>query len=292
MKVILYLSRVFAFVCIISASVFSFSAFASKYASFVMEADTGKVLYYKYATDSRHPASLTKMMTIYLVFEAIDQGRTTWVTPMRASARAARQPSLKVGIAQGESIMIKDAVLALITTSANDVATVIAEHMSGTEWQFARLMTKKAHSLGMKNTSFRNASGLYNKDQKTTASDMARLGLALQRDYPQYYKLFNTKKFSFNGREYSNHNALLQSFEGTHGIKTGYIRAAGFNLVASVTRDKKTLIGVVLGAKTSKSRNKHMQDILTDAFSKADPALTVHDVPIPSPRLMVSKVNL
>lgn len=282
-----YLFRSFLLLALVLSAgiVVSKPAEARKYAAFVMEADTGRVLFSRYADELRYPASLTKMMTLYMAFESIEQGRLSWNTKLRISKRAAGQPPSKLGLRKGQTIRVKDAVMALITKSANDAATVLAEAMGKTEWEFAQLMTRKAKQLGMRKTSFRNASGLPNRRQRTTARDMAKLGLALQRDFPQHYKLFDTTKFTYKGRTYRNHNRLLSSLNGTNGIKTGYIRASGFNLVSSVERNGKTLIGVVMGGKTSRSRDAHMVKIINRAFKRAGPAVRTAALPaLPVPR--------
>ena len=206
----------------------------AKYASLVLDADTGQVLHSVNADTRNYPASLTKMMTLYLVFEALERGEITMKTQWKASARVARQPASRLGLARGAKIRVSDAVLALITKSANDVATLVAESLAGSERDFALKMTAKARELGMARTTFRNASGLGNRGQLSTARDMATLALALIRDFPQYYKLFSTQKYKHGDRTYKNHNKLLTAYEGTDGIKTGYISASGFNLVASV----------------------------------------------------------
>ena len=219
-------------------------------AAIVIDANTGSTLHAAAADARRYPASLTKMMTIYLIFEHLKQGRLTLSTPIRFSQRAANQQPSKLGLKVGETITVKDAISALITKSANDVATAVAEHIAGSEIAFARLMTAKARALGMSRTVYQNASGLPDKSQVTTARDMARLGLALQDDFPKRYRMFAQRRFAYRGRRYKNHNRLLGRFPGTDGIKTGYTRASGFNITTSVRRDGKHLIGVVIGQRT------------------------------------------
>jgi D-alanyl-D-alanine carboxypeptidase len=238
----------------------------AKYASLVLDAETGKVLHAVNADTRNYPASLTKMMTIYMVFHALERGDITPDTKWKASARAIRQPASKLGMTKGQAVTVRDAVMLLITKSANDVATLIAENMAGSEREFALAMTATARSIGMSRTTFRNASGLPNKGQLSTARDMATLALALLRDFPRYYHLFSTAKFKYDDRTYKNHNKLLASYEGTDGIKTGYIRASGYNLVASVKRNGKRLIGVVFGGDSSKMRNRHMVKLLDKGF--------------------------
>ncbi len=242
----------------------------ARYASFVMDAETLDVLYAKNADTRNYPASLTKIMTLYMVFDALDKGKITLKTQMKVSKRAAGQPQTNIGLRKGDRISVKDAILALVTRSANDVATVIGEHLEKSEINFAGAMTKKARALGMTKTSFRNASGLPNRRQKSTARDMAKLGLRIQRDFPQYYHFFRTKKFTYKGRTYGNHNNLLGRYSGTDGIKTGYTRASGFNLVSSVHQGDRHLIAVVFGGRTAKSRDRHMISLLNRGFKKAE----------------------
>ncbi|MEP3113487.1 D-alanyl-D-alanine carboxypeptidase [Nisaea sp.] len=242
----------------------------ARYASFVMDAETLDVLYAKNADTKNYPASLTKIMTLYMVFDALDKGKVTLKTRMKVSKRAAGQPQTNIGLRKGDQITVKDAILALVTRSANDVATVVGEHLARSEVNFAVAMTKKARTLGMTKTSFRNASGLPNRRQKSTARDMAKLGLRIQRDFPQYYHYFRTKKFTYKGRTYGNHNNLLGRYSGTDGIKTGYTRASGFNLVSSVHQGDRHLIAVVFGGRTAKSRDRHMISLLNRGFKKAE----------------------
>ena len=244
----------------------------AKYASLVMEAETGRVLHAVNADTRNYPASLTKMMTLYLVFEAVDKGRLSLDRRLAVSARAARQPASKLGLGKGTTISVGDAILALVTKSANDVATVIAEHFSGSERRFALVMTAKARRLGMSRTTFRNASGLPHRGQLSTARDMAILARRLITDFPGYYHYFSTDSFHYDGISHRNHNKLLDSYEGADGIKTGYIRASGFNLVASARRGGERLIGVVFGGDSPRARNRHMAKLLDNGFSKLSPA--------------------
>lgn len=262
----------------------------AKYASFVMDAETGRVVHSVNADTRNYPASLTKMMTLYLVFEALTEKKWTLKTQLKVSARATRQPPSKLALRRGKTISVKNAILALVTKSANDVATVIAENMSGRERDFALKMTAKARKLGMKRTTFRNASGLPNRSQLSTARDMGTLAHALLRDFPQYYHYFSTPAFRYAGLTHRNHNQLLKSYDGADGIKTGYIRASGFNLVASAERNGTRLIGVVFGGKSSNSRNRHMTALLNKGFktlakqaetrtAKAHPPVTIRPAP-------------
>ncbi len=239
----------------------------SKYAAYVVHADSGDVLFDRYSTARRYPASLTKMMTLYLLFEELEAGNLTLESKLKVSARAAGQPPSKLGLEAGSTITVDDAIQALVIKSANDVAAVVAEHISGSEWRFAKKMTSKARSLGMSRTTFRNASGLPNSKQVTTARDMATLGQRVLQDFPQYYHYFAAKGFTWNGRTYASHNKLIKTYAGADGIKTGYTRRSGFNLVTTAVKGDQRLIGVVLGGRSSRTRDKHMRDILDKAFA-------------------------
>ncbi|MDF1791521.1 MAG: serine hydrolase [Thalassobaculaceae bacterium] len=243
---------------------------ATKYAAYVLDVESGKVLFARHADAKRHPASLTKIMTLYMVFDALESGKLSENQRLPVSARAAGQPPSRLGLRRGETILVKDAIKALVTKSANDVATVVAEAIGGTEYRFAVAMTQKAKELGLTSTQFMNASGLHDRRQVTTARDMARLAIAIRRDFPVHYREFSTLSFTYMGRTYKNHNKLLGRFDGTDGVKTGYINASGFNLVASVVRDGTRLIGVVFGGQSGRSRNSHMRDILTTGFKRAE----------------------
>ena len=247
-------------------------AYAAKYAAIVIEEDSGRVLFARNADKLRYPASLTKIMTLYLLFEDIEAGRLTMKSRIPVSKVAAGRSPSKLYLKPGQSISAEQATYALVTKSANDVATAIAEKLAGTEREFAKRMTRKARALGMSRTTFRNASGLPHSKQRSTARDMARLAIAMRRDFPQYFKYFSTKSFNWKGRKFGNHNKLLSKFSGTDGIKTGYINASGFNLVATVKRNNVRLIGVVFGGKTSRSRDAHMMDILARQFKRIKPA--------------------
>ena len=255
----------------------------AKYASIVVDAYNGRVVHADNADTRNYPASLTKIMTLFMVFEALDNGSLTLDWRMPVSARAAGQPPSKLDLAAGDTITVDDAIKALVTKSANDVATVVAEALGGTEIEFARRMTDRAHALGMANTTFRNASGLPNKYQLSTARDMAILARAMLETFPHHYHFFSLENFTHNGRTYSNHNNLLGRYDGTDGIKTGYIRASGFNLVASAERNGTRLIGVVFGGKTQRSRDLHMQDLLNQSWDKASSRLYAGAQPEPKP---------
>jgi D-alanyl-D-alanine carboxypeptidase len=240
----------------------------ARYASIVIDADSGQVLHAVNADTRNYPASLTKMMTLYLVFEALEKGTLTLDQALPVSKRAAGMPPSKLGLDAGDTINVEDAILALTTKSANDVAVVVAEALGGTEIEFAKLMTKRAEDLGMSRTTFRNASGLPNRAQKSTARDMVRLAQALMTNYPQHYHYFSATAFNYQGRTYRSHNRLLKGYEGTDGIKTGYTRASGFNLVSSVQRDGRRVIAAVFGGKTARSRDSHMVKLLDRSFTK------------------------
>ena len=245
---------------------------ASKYAAIVIEETTGRVLFARNADKARYPASLTKIMTLYLLFEDLEAGRISMTTRLPVSRVAASRSPSKLYLKPGQSIAVKDAIYALITKSANDVATVVAEGLSKTEREFGKRMTRKARALGMARTTFRNASGLPHSKQRTTARDMARLAIAVRRDFPQFFGFFGTKSFRWKGQRFGNHNKLLANYAGTDGIKTGYINASGFNLVATVERAGVRLIGVVFGGRTGRPRDAHMVEILDKSFKRVKPA--------------------
>lgn len=267
-----------------AAALFGAAPAQARYAALVMDADTGRVLYARNADTRRYPASLTKIMTLYMVFDALERGKWTMRTRLKVSRRAARQPPTRLGLRPGRTISVRDAILALVARSANDVAAVVAENMAGTEARFAARMTKRARSLGMTRTVFRNASGLPNRKQKSTARDMARLAVAIRRDFPQYYKFFRVKSFRYGKRVYRNHNKLLRRYAGTDGIKTGYTRASGFNLVASASRRGHNLIGVVFGGKTGPRRDRHMMKLLDRGFARMGRIARHRAPPLPEPR--------
>ncbi|WP_259780467.1 D-alanyl-D-alanine carboxypeptidase family protein [Aestuariispira ectoiniformans] len=243
-------------------------ASARRYADIIVDADTGEVLHQSSADVRNYPASLTKIMTLYIAFEELEKGRLKLNQRLKVSRRAQRQPPSKLNLRRGQTITVENAILALVTKSANDVAVVLAEAIAGTEADFAKRMTAKARELGMTRTTFKNASGLYAKGQRTTARDMAQLGRQIYNRFPDKYRYFGTRVFSYKGSRYSNHNKLLGHYEGTDGIKTGYIGASGFNLVASVKRHGRHLIGVVFGGRTGKSRDRQMKKLLTKSFHK------------------------
>lgn len=263
------------------------AASASKHAAMAIDVNTGKVLHNSSGDEQRHPASLTKMMTLYMAFELINAGKLKYDTRIKFSARAAGQPPSKLGIEVGASIRLIDAIKALVTKSANDVACALAEHIGGTEVRFARLMTEKARAIGMKKTTFMNASGLPNNHQVTTARDMLTLAMRLQDEFPEQFKLFKTGSFTFRGKTYRNHNKLLKQIRGVDGIKTGYIRASGFNLVTSVNRDGKSVVAAVFGGRTSQTRNAEMTSLLTAALKKASTSNTRKPMLVAKPSPMM-----
>ncbi|MEQ9226795.1 MAG: D-alanyl-D-alanine carboxypeptidase [Parvibaculum sp.] len=240
-----------------------------KEAAFVMDAYSGKVLYSRSADEYRYPASLTKVMTLYLLFEKLETKQITLKSKITMTPRGAGMPPSKLGLRAGQTISVEDAILALVTRSANDVASATGAFISGTEDDFAALMTKKARSLGMSRTTYRNASGLPDSAQKTTARDQATLAKRMREDFPQYYHYFGTEYFSWGKARIRNHNRLLGEYKGTTGLKTGYTNASGFNLTATVERDDKFLIGVVMGGKQAKTRDARMIEILDRAFPQA-----------------------
>ncbi len=241
----------------------------AKYAAIVIDVETGRVLHARNADSPRYPASLAKIMTLHVVFDQLRAGRLKLTDKVKFSRRAARQPASKLGLRVGQSITVEQAILALVTKSANDVATALAERISRTEKGFARHMTVTAHRLGMTRTTFRNASGLPHSGQQSTARDMSRLALAMLRNHPRYYHYFSRQSFDFDGWRHENHNKLLVDYAGADGIKTGYIHAAGFNLVASAERKGRRLIGVVYGGKSAARRDREMRRLLDQGFDRA-----------------------
>jgi D-alanyl-D-alanine carboxypeptidase len=242
---------------------------AAKSALLIVDANSGRILRQSAADAPRHPASLAKLMTLYLVFEGIEAGRLDYKTKIRMSANAVAAAPSKLDLEEGDEIALIDAIKVLITKSANDVAIAIAEHMAGSEAKFAQLMTRKARDLGMSATTFRNASGLPDEEQVTTARDMLTLALHLEDDFPTHYGLFATRSFTYNGETFRNHNSLLLHFPGTDGLKTGYTHASGFNLVASVRRGRKHVLGVAFGGASAAERDWAMQGYLTRALAEA-----------------------
>lgn len=244
------------------------AAAAPQYAAIISEAGSGRVLYEFNADGTIHPASLAKMMTLYLVFEDVRDGKLSLSRRLLVSRHAAAQPPSRLGLEKGARIEARSAILALVTKSANDAASVLAEGLAGTEDAFAGRMNAKARDLGMKYTHFRNASGLHEPLQVTTARDMMVLARALLRDFPDQSRLFSVREFEHQGRVHKNHNRLLATYAGTDGIKTGYIRAAGFHLAASVHREGKHLLGIVLGGRNAAVRDLNMIYLFERAFAR------------------------
>jgi D-alanyl-D-alanine carboxypeptidase len=245
------------------------SSYSPAYAAIVLDANSGKVLHSSHPDALRHPASLTKVMTLYLLFERLEAGRITLDSPLRVSEHAAAQSPTKLGLKEGTTIRVEDAIKGMITRSANDAAVVVAENLGGSERAFARLMTSKAHALGMKRTIYRNASGLPDDAQVTTARDQAILGRAVQEHFPRYYKYFSIRSFKYRGKSIANHNRLLGKVEGVDGIKTGYTRASGFNLLTSVHRDGRYIVAVVLGGKSGAARDARMRELISGHVREA-----------------------
>ncbi|HZS63243.1 MAG TPA: D-alanyl-D-alanine carboxypeptidase [Xanthobacteraceae bacterium] len=278
------------------------AGYSPPYADIVVDANNGKVLHASNPDSLRHPASLAKIMTLYLLFERLEAGKLNLDTPLRVSAHAAAQAPSKIGFDAGDTIRVEDAIKAIVTRSANDVAVVIAEALGGSESAFAALMTEKAHALGMTRTVYKNASGLPDDAQVTTARDQALLGRAIQERFPQYYKYFSTTQFMYQGHLVRGHNHLLGNVAGVDGIKTGYTHDSGFNLVTSLHRSDRYLVAVVLGGRSAASRDDRMRELIGDYFrvastkriappaaagaatavAKAEPASTA-SVPLPRP---------
>ena len=243
--------------------------YAPPFSSLVIDGNSGEVLQASNADAMRHPASLTKIMTLYLLFEELDAGRIRLDTPLKMSAHAAEQAPSKLGLKPGQTIAVEDAIKAVVTKSANDVAVAIAENLAGSEDEFARVMTQKAHALGMAHTTYVNASGLPDDDQLTTARDLALLGRAIADRFPRYYRYFATPAFVYHGAAMRNHNHLLGAVAGVDGIKTGYTRDSGFNLVTSVHRDGRYLVAVVLGGHSAFARDARMRELINSHIRQA-----------------------
>ncbi len=241
----------------------------SRYAAIVMDHDSGAVLYAVNPDRRSYPASLTKVMTLYMLFDALENGRLRLDSMLPVSAHASAQAPSKLGLVPGNRISVEDAVLALVTKSANDVAVVVAEALGGSEDDFAEMMTRKARQIGMSGTTYRNASGLPNLGQVSTPRDQALLARALIRTHGKYYHYFSTRQFQWKGQPISTHNRLMLRYPGADGIKTGYINASGFNLVASAKRDGRRLIGVVFGGNTAAWRDRNMAQILDKGFARS-----------------------
>ena len=258
-------------------------SYSPAFASIIVDANSGATLSANNPDALRHPASLTKIMTLYLLFERLDAGKIKLDSEMAVSEHASEQAPTKLGLRPGQSIKVEDAIKGLVTRSANDAAAVIAEAIAGDEDDFAKLMTRKARSLGMTRTVYRNASGLPDSDQVTTARDQSTLGRAIQDRFPRYYRYFSITAFNYHGRSIRNHNKLLGNVEGVDGIKTGYTRASGFNLVTSMRRGNRHLVGVVMGGRSGGSRDATMRNLLAENLEKAAGKRTVAAIAERSP---------
>jgi D-alanyl-D-alanine carboxypeptidase len=272
------------------------ASYSPAYAAIVVDAQTGAVLHQSAPDGSRHPASLTKIMTLYLLFERLEAGKIALDTEMPVSEEAASQAPTKLGLRPGQTIAVEDAIKGLVTKSANDAAVVIAEALGGSQDEFAQMMTKKARAIGMANTTYRNASGLPNDEQITTARDQALLGIAIQQRFPKYYRYFSLTSFVYRGSAMRNHNHLLGKVEGVDGIKTGYTNASGFNLVTSVKRGYRHIVAVVLGGRSAGSRDARMRDLIketiADASSKPTVTLAVETPSLPPVPAAVAKQEI
>jgi len=268
--VIRWLQAPVAIMIILLLSFFLGNTAQAGYAAIVIDSKSGKVLHSRNADTYNYPASLTKMMTLLLVFEALNSNKLQLNEKLRVSSKASKQPASKLGLLTGQTITVEQAIRAISVKSANDVATVIAEKLAGTESNFAKMMTKRAHQLGMNKTTFKNASGLPHKRQRSTARDMSILAQTLINKFPKYYNYFSIQSFTYKGKLYKNHNKLLQKYKGTDGIKTGYINASGFNLAASTKRNGTRLIGVVFGGKTAGRRDRQMKRLLNRSWARAE----------------------
>src|ERR1700733_1776466 len=243
--------------------------YSPPYSSIVVDGNSGAVLQASSPDALRHPASLTKVMTRYLLFERLDAGKIKLDTPLNVSEHASEQDPTKLDLKPGQTISVEDAIKGVVTKSANDAAVVIAENLGGDEPAFAKLMTQTAHALGMTHTTYVNASGLPDADQNTTARDQALLGRAIQDRFPRYYKYCSTETFVYHGAAMRNHNHLLGEIEGVDGIKTGFTRASGFNLLTSVHRDGRYVVAVVMGGPSASDRDDRMRDLIGEHLKEA-----------------------
>jgi D-alanyl-D-alanine carboxypeptidase len=258
-------------------------------AAIVVDGNSGRTLYAHNENEERFPASITKVMTLYLLFEQLEKGHLRLDSDVRVSSHAAAQKPTKLGLRPGETIDVEDAIKAVVTRSANDIAVAIAESIGGDEESFAQIMTTKAHALGMNDTHFANASGLPNSEQLTTAHDLAILGRAIQERFPRYYHYFSTHAFYYDGETIVNHNHLLDRVEGMDGIKTGYTRASGFNLLTSVKRDGHYIVAVVLGGASARARDKIIADLIEDEIEKGATVRTASSITETSVNLRVAE---
>lgn len=270
------------------------AAYSPPKASFIIDANSGKTLHASNARAPRYPASLTKVMTLYIVFEYLRDGRLDLDTRLTVSKNAANRPPSKVGFRPGDSLTVRAAIRLLVTKSANDVAAVVAENIAGSEPAFARLMTRKAREMGMKDTTFRNASGLPHSEQKTTAFDMSILARRVLSDFPEYAHYFKTRYAKFRGKTYRSHNRLLFNYKGVQGLKTGFIRASGFNVMLAAERGGKRLIAVIMGGRSARARDARARRLMDAAWKKASvlaPEMAAH-LPRRNPAFTPSKREL
>ncbi len=274
----------------IMAGLWAPSALAERYASIVVDANTGEVLHARHEDEPRFPASLTKVMTLYMLFDALDRGEIALSERLTVSRHAARQPPSNLALRAGDRITVEDAIHALVAKSANDVAVVVAERLGGTEARFARQMTARARELGLTDTVFRNASGLPDVQQLSTARDLALLAGALLENHQSRYHYFSSRRFTWGRTTYRNHNELVGNVEGVDGIKTGYTRASGFNLMTSAERDGQRIIVIMLGGSTARARNEHVEALVEAAYaSMAEPAYAANPADL-RPRLAFASI--
>jgi D-alanyl-D-alanine carboxypeptidase len=241
---------------------------SSNYASIVVNAKTGRVLFEKNADQKRYPASLTKMMTLYITFESLKKNKLSPLQKLTVSKHASEQPKSNIDLKRGQKITVRQAINALIVKSANDAAVVLGEAISGDRKKFIQLMNITAKKLNMKNTNFQNPHGLHHEEQYTTARDMAKLASALKRDFPKYYHLFSMTSFIYRGKEIKGHNRVLKRYAWADGLKTGYVNASGFNLATSTKKPEANLVAIVMGGQTARMRDDHMIDLLNNAYAR------------------------
>lgn len=264
------LRKLLCILIIVTISAVSWAA-PSKKASLVVDLNSGKILHAENAKEYRYPASLVKMMTLYVTFKELDKGKLSLKQKLTVSKKAASMPRLNLSLKPGSKITVQEAILGIIIHSANDASVVLAEAIAGNEANFSKLMNLQAKKLGMHHTNFMNASGLPNAKQKTTAIDLAKLAIALKKDFPQYFSWFSLNSFTVNGNRFNSHNRVVQNYQWANGLKTGYTCASGFNLATTASKDGKHLVGIVLGGETASNRDKKMVALLDQCFHKATP---------------------
>ncbi len=273
----------FTFFCVLVLAMLRAVSASASVSSIMIDAENGDVMYEMNADERRYPASLTKLMTLYITFNALENKHIKLTDKLKVSKTAANRSPSKLGVRAGETITVKDAIMAVIVKSANDCATVLAEHFSPTEADFAVLMTNTARKLGMKNTTFKNASGLPNSQQKTTARDMAVLAMAVYHHFPQYYKWFSAKSFQYKGKTIGGHNYILKTFAGADGMKTGYTAASGYNIITSAKRSGKRVIAVTMGHGSVGERDKKVSKMMDKGLAhmqkgEVDVALLTNEI--------------